>query len=672
MPNLFVCRKLCVVLIILASFVGRVQADAPTVEQVDQALQIAELAARNEMTRLSLDAVQRALSYGMPTVSRAAAQSQIIHSGARVNTSLPLPKTDVEIAKEHIPQTIFRLSAYWKKNANPEAVFSVMRSIVLLSRRPGELELYNQTVTVNPLQPDRIPQVRSVANELVFWADKAGKTEELYDAIKQGYSEDSSEANLLILLCAIAMQNDEVLKNHITSIEASLNQATRRETAEALALLGISVQQSRRNPQAAADLLKIAGLALSRTEMAIPRDQRATSLTRAVLLAAARGQFAVGDSSQAVALLKAYLGASTEDNSSTEVRSQRDSRLEVVARELYSRQLKDEARTLLGDANADAFERRYAVRTDGAADVTQMKKPDLPYATLRLPLTISRDQIASTQDVADRIWVCSLDTVENTSKILFVLADCQNAGSPRVSPDGTEVVFDATFPQEAMTSDRKLYVASLDGASVRSLGRGTMPSWSPEGKRIACSKYSPEMGVWILRADGTDSQLLDRTGWAGQWSPDGQMIAYAKQSSQYSEVAVFDLVEDRYFRFTPGSRQASRQTLWNVSWSPDSSRIAYMSDQGIGIADVSRRRHVGDIFTEDVPYGSEIDWHRSANRVVFAPKFSRLGSERLHYLNSKKPEAPVYVLGQMPDRRNSSASWMNDGTTLIYISKPLK
>ena len=142
-------------------------------------------------------------------------------------------------------------------------------------------------------------------------------------------------------------------------------------------------------------------------------------------------------------------------------------------------------------------------------------------------------------------------------------------------PDGSNVAFDATFPGEAITSDTQIYIASLDGASIRSMGRGTMPSWSPEGKRLAYSRYSPTKGVWITRAAGGDAQLLDESGWAAQWSPDGRMIVYTRQKNGRPDLVVYEIVEDEFFNAFDGQRNPFQQYSGNFSWSHEGTKLAF-------------------------------------------------------------------------------------------------
>jgi Tol biopolymer transport system component len=63
---------------------------------------------------------------------------------------------------------------------------------------------------------------------------------------------------------------------------------------------------------------------------------------------------------------------------------------------------------------------------------------------------------------------------------------------------------------------------SPSGGPLRSLGRGSSPSWSPDGSHVALRR---DGWVWAVRVcDGTSRRVA--RGTAPAWSPDGQLIAY--------------------------------------------------------------------------------------------------------------------------------------------------
>jgi Tol biopolymer transport system component len=102
------------------------------------------------------------------------------------------------------------------------------------------------------------------------------------------------------------------------------------------------------------------------------------------------------------------------------------------------------------------------------------------------------------------------------------------------------------------------------GAAVRSLGPGSLPARSPDGKRIAFIRAGE---LWVARADGSHADelthgllpfpggLLDL-----RWSPDGSHIAVDPLG------AVVDVA----------TGAATRLPAEQVSWAPDSQRLVYV------------------------------------------------------------------------------------------------
>ena len=70
-----------------------------------------------------------------------------------------------------------------------------------------------------------------------------------------------------------------------------------------------------------------------------------------------------------------------------------------------------------------------------------------------------------------------------------------------------------------------MLVANLDGTNSRNLGHGLMPTWSPDGSQLACSRGPPQIGLWIVGSDGKNERFLCG-GWGSEWSPDGKRILF--------------------------------------------------------------------------------------------------------------------------------------------------
>ena len=330
---------------------------------------------------------------------------------------------------------------------------------------------------------------------------------------------------------------------------------------------------------------------------------------------------------------------------------------------------------MLGAALTTAFEGRYRNKLL-LPTVTESLAPK---ATSVAALKARILRVESGEPAADQIWICVLNTDTNQSEVLFTLPDFQNVSFPVVSPAGESLAFAATFPGEVVTSDSHLYVCGMDGTGLRELGPGTMPSWSPRGRRLVCSRYSPDRGVWTIRVDGGGFELLDENGWGGRWSPDGLRIACVRSGNASTDFVVHDLAEDEVSRYGRGRWATRERSSWNFSWLPNGKGVLVeamgkmhggrfaMSLQSVdGSGKNSELLNTADYFNVDlVP-------HPQRPTVLIAPKLRKYGAERLHRLNREDPTQLEYVPGQWEGRRNSGVSWMPDGKRLVYLSRPEK
>jgi Tol biopolymer transport system component len=171
-----------------------------------------------------------------------------------------------------------------------------------------------------------------------------------------------------------------------------------------------------------------------------------------------------------------------------------------------------------------------------------------------------------------------------------------------LSPDGRTIAFSANH-----AGGISIATAGLDGSHLRWLTDvwgAEMPSWSPDGSRIAFAAESSNRPghvpwhIYLMNADGSDLRELTHGPGFDEWptwAPDGSTIAY-------SEVATFP-------RIGPGpldtNRGSSAREIWTVpadggaptrltenavwddmpAYSPDGTRIAVARDGAIWVMD---------------------------------------------------------------------------------------
>jgi TolB protein len=129
---------------------------------------------------------------------------------------------------------------------------------------------------------------------------------------------------------------------------------------------------------------------------------------------------------------------------------------------------------------------------------------------------------------------------------------------PAWSPDGAQVVFSRSAPDEAGS---RLLVVLVDDGSVQPLTDGGEivhhPAWSPDGSQIAYSRrelpppgepglptsYSPPWDVWMVASDGSDRRMVaggPSSEMHPAWSPDGTLIVFSSNRGARAAVYVMD------------------------------------------------------------------------------------------------------------------------------------
>ena len=238
---------------------------------------------------------------------------------------------------------------------------------------------------------------------------------------------------------------------------------------------------------------------------------------------------------------------------------------------------------------------------------------------------------------------------------------------PEWSPDGKRIAYDAWT---GSASSSHIYIINEDGSDLTDLGIGIIPTFSPDGNRLAFT-WSGH-GTTIMNVDGTGREVLTREGRGTQWSPDGRWIAYGStnrlpEGGSAANLTLID-VDTREKRLLLEGEQAARYShiQWNMGWSPDSREIIFKGNHCNGseaaITSVDGSSTGFRVVTSKTVSG-DFCWHPDGRSILFAR-----GGKLLNYDVETRQiqQLPGQPLGQP----NGCAVWDSTGERIVFQSTP--
>jgi len=123
----------------------------------------------------------------------------------------------------------------------------------------------------------------------------------------------------------------------------------------------------------------------------------------------------------------------------------------------------------------------------------------------------------------------------STKLDLELLLEWENVSNPRLSPDGSQIVYTRQWTDQIEDRQRsELWLMQSDGSRQRFLAKGSGAEWSPDGTRLCYTadgepKGSQVFVLWVATREATQVTHTTETPSNLCWSPDGTRIAFQMQ-----------------------------------------------------------------------------------------------------------------------------------------------
>ena len=203
---------------------------------------------------------------------------------------------------------------------------------------------------------------------------------------------------------------------------------------------------------------------------------------------------------------------------------------------------------------------------------------------------------------------------EKRPMTIVELIDVPSVGSPRLSPDGSQILYtrtDTDWEKNGRTTH--IWRIAADGTGEVQLTNGedgeSSPRWSPDGTRVAFLAKRGEnehTQIYVMRNRGGEASPLtnhDSSVGSFQFSPDGKHIFFVASDPKSAEEKKKDKLKDDVFAFDEDYKQ---RHLFRVATDGDGSQQAERLTEG----DYSV---IGFRLSDD---GMRIAHHRSVSPLV--------------------------------------------------------
>jgi Tol biopolymer transport system component/tRNA A-37 threonylcarbamoyl transferase component Bud32 len=212
-----------------------------------------------------------------------------------------------------------------------------------------------------------------------------------------------------------------------------------------------------------------------------------------------------------------------------------------------------------------------------------------------------------------------------TGRPISTLGEADAYYDPMLSPDGGRLAVEKRDPDRGSTD---LWTVDLARGAFSRLtstaGFESVPTWSPDGRRIALGTDQIEGEPTLLLKDiatGAEEIIVKGRAYAMDWSRDGNKILYGVDGGATRwDVRLYDVTQK-----TSSPLLTSEFREWNAKLSPDGKWLAYVSDESRAFQVYIKSFPDGAVRTQvSSEGGNQPQWSRDGTELFFLSADSTL------------------------------------------------